>query len=150
MSTRFQSVEVPAQLQHLRRKCWRVVLVLDCVSAPLCALAVATLPDPGRPLVALRALQQAAAKLRGVRHASHLRAHEAARDAASAALADADSDDMLLDQIVADLTAHARGDTTSLDWLDPSDIDPPLWSAYVSAVQATHRALWMARQDIPG
>ena len=147
MSTRPQSAEVPAQLQHLRRKCWRVVLVLDSVSAPLCARAVATLSDPGRPLVALRTLQQAAAKLRGVRHASHLRAHEAARDAASAVLADADSDDLLLDQIVADLTAHVGGDTATLDWLDPSDIDVPLWAAYVSAVQATHRALWIARQE---
>lgn len=147
MNSRLQSDDVPAQVRHLRRKCWRVLLVLDAVSAPLCGLAVAMLPDAGRPLAALRALQQAAAKLRGLRHASHVRAHEAARELASGALTDADPDDRLLDHIIADLVILQRGEPPPLGWIDPTDVDPALLAAYANAVQATHRALWIARHE---
>ena len=149
MSTQLHSTEFPAQLQsRLRRKCWRVVLLLDQVSVPLCALAQRLLDDPGRPLVALRAMHQTGERLRRVHHATQLRAHEAAREGASAALADADEDDLLLDHVVASLTSWQAGDPEPLkQWFDPADLDPALLAAYASAVQATRRALWIARHD---
>jgi hypothetical protein len=146
MSTQLHITELPAQL--LRRRCWRVVLLLEQVDIPLCALAQRLLEDPGRPLVALRALHQTGERVRRIHHASHLRAHESAREAASAALADADLDDRLLDHVVATLANHQLGDPEPLAaWIDTSNVDPQLLAAYANAVQATHRALWIARQE---
>lgn len=149
MSTQLQTTELPAQLQaRLRRKCWRIVLLLEQVGTPLCALAQRLLDDPGRPLVALRALHQTGEQLRRAHHASHLRAHESARAAASAALADADEDDLLIDHVVATLVSWQTGDAGPLSaWLGVADIEPQLLVAWASAVQATHRALWIARHD---
>ncbi len=143
-----QSVQSPQaeQLRQLRRRCWRVALLLAPVCVPLCGLASRTLPAPGRALAALRALQQAADGLRAVPHPSRIRAHAVARESASAALADVDTDDRMLDRLIADLTSYQAGDARSLlEWMDPAVVAPSLWTTWASAVLATHRALWIAR-----
>lgn len=148
MSIQLPTEAVPAQTLQLRRKCWRVVLLLDPVVGSLCTLALRMLADPGPAFAALQALQRTAEQLRRSGHAGHVRAHEAAREAASLALSVADADERLLDRIVADLTSYQAGRPDGLmSWFHPAEIDASLWAAYVSAVQATHRVSWISRHD---
>lgn len=144
-----QAVAPPTR--RLRRTCWRVLLGLDPMISPICRLVVYVRqagPDQGGCLAAMEALVQASENLQRIRHPFYRRTLEVAREHVSAALAELDVDDTLLDCVVGELVSGQAGLRGGGDaCVALARLDPPLRTAYASAVQATYQALWISKQS---
>ncbi len=141
--------DVAPSILRLRRTCWRVLFSLDALIAPICRLLAQVRReaiDAGGGLSELEELVQAAENLRRVRHPFYRRTLEVARERVSAALAEFDLDESLLDCVVAEMISDQAGLHAGDVCSALASMEPPLRIAYASAVQATYQALWISRQ----
>ncbi len=136
-----------ASIPTLHRIFLRSTLSFRPLIAPICALARDVLPERRLP-AATEAMQQATTALRVDGERPALReAFEAAREALTTILAEADGHGLFADLVVADLIGIEGGQSTGLSMnLDPPPARNLPFLLYVTRVRRNHLALWTATQ----
>lgn len=112
---------------------------------PICKLAREVLPAERRLVDATEALRKAASALQSDERPPQRDAFEAARDALTVVLAEADVEGLFADLVVADLIGLEGGQSTGLNMtLDPPPTRNLPFLLYVTTVRRNHLALWTA------
>lgn len=132
----------PSRLLLLRRLCWGAVLSQEPMVAAICDLAAADRWRTNGAMIALCAMYRQLRDGGGERGGCSLD-HEAAIERLVAAIADADTEDLWLDRVVADMVSLQACD----DLLARvSAVRAPCWVAYLTAVRASYFVLGVERQ----
>lgn len=137
----------PSRLILLRRLCWAAVLSHGPMVAALCELATA---DRWRTNGAVMTLCAMYRRMRdgGDEPGAPPLDHEAALERLVAAIADADSDDLWLDRVVADIVSLQQGRDADDEPRTAACVRASARIAYLTAVRASYFVLGVERQRV--
>ena len=144
--TRDEEFAAAVRIATLRQTFWKSILSYPPFIDGICDLAREVLPAETCPVAALDAMKKASRALRDRDLLVHQKAYEAAREALTAALAEADVDGLVSDRVLADLGSVEAGqnDGLSMKVKLPRRGSLPFLN-YVTTVRANHHALWSVK-----
>jgi len=144
--TRDEELAAAILLTNLRKTYWKSILGYPPFIDGICDLARAELPAETCPVAALDSMKKASRNLRDRDLLVHQKAYEAACEALTLAMAEADVDGVVSDRVLADLTSVEAGcnEGLSMKVKLPRKGSLPFMQ-YVSAVRRNNHALWTAK-----
>ncbi len=144
--TRDEEFAAAVRIATLRQTFWKSILSYPPFIDGICDLAREVLPAETCPADALDTMKKASRALRDRDLLVHQKAYEAAREALTLALAEADVDGLVSDRVLADLGSVEAGqnDGLSMKVKLPRRGSLPFLN-YVTSVRSNHHALWAAK-----
>jgi RNA polymerase primary sigma factor len=146
--TRDEELAAAVRISTLRQTFWKSILAYPPFIDGICDLAREVLPAETCPVDALTTMKKASRALRDRDLLVHQKAYEAAREALTVALAEADVDGLVSDRVLADLGSVEAGQNEGLSMKVklPRRGSLPFLN-YVTTVRANHHALWNAKNS---